>query len=254
MQTETQSKTEVAHLVRDEVPSASVPTRQTAVGYLRVSTDMQEDSGLGLDAQRDQIQTYATQKGIEVVRWYRDTTSGTTHVDQRQGLSQLVKDLESNQIVLVSKRDRLSRDLMLSLWIEKEISKVHCSLESCDGAGNGDSPTDKLLKNLILAFGEFERSMIAERTRAAMKSLAKTRKIGRPPFGFKYDSSGQLKKDPSTHPTLQLIRELHNEGINPSRIAKMLNEKGFKSQTGKSFSRNVVFQIVSRLADTKAAH
>lgn len=254
MKTETQSKTKVVHLVPDVVSPASVPMRRTAVGYLRVSTDMQEDSGLGLDAQRDQIQTYASQKGIEVVRWYRDTTSGTTHVEQREGLSELVKDLESNQIVLVAKRDRLSRDLMLSLWIEKEISRVSCSLESCDGAGNGDSPTDKLLKNLILAFGEFERSMIAERTRAAMKSLAKTRKIGRPPFGFKYDSSGQLKEDPANHPTLQLIRELHKEGVNPSRIAKTLNEKGLKSQTGKAFSRNVVFQILARVVGTEAVH
>jgi len=239
-------KTKVAQLTQEG------SARKTAVGYLRVSTDMQDQSGLGLDAQKDQIQSYANQRGIEVVRWYRDTTSGKTTVEQRDGLSQLVKDLETNQIVLVAKRDRLSRDLMLSLWIEKEISKVSCSLESCAGEGNGDSPTDKLLKNLILAFGEFERSMIAERTRAAMKALAKTRKIGRPPFGFKF-SEGQLVRDPNTHPTRQLIFELHKEGINPSRIAKMLNERGLKSQTGKAFSRNVIFQIISRHNDKEAS-
>lgn len=240
-------KTKVAQLTQEG------SARKTAVGYLRVSTDMQEDSGLGLDAQRDQIQTYATKKGIEVVRWYQDTTSGTTRVDQREGLSELVKDLETDTIVLVAKRDRLSRDLMLSLWIEKEISKVSCSLESCAGEGNGDSPTDKLLKNLILAFGEFERSMIAERTRAAMKSLAKTRTLGRPPFGFTYDSSGQLVPDPETHATFLLILELHNEGMNPFRITKMLNEKGLKSQTGKTFSRNVICQIIKRHNDKEAS-
>lgn len=235
---------------KSRVPAPTSESPRTAVGYLRVSTDIQEESGLGLDAQREQIETYAKSRGIEVVRWYRDTASGATRVDQRTGLSQLVSELESNQIVLVSKRDRLSRDLMLSLWIEKELSRVHCSLESCDGAGNGDSPTDKLLKNLILAFGEFERSMIAERTRAAMKSLAKSRKIGRPPFGFRYDPTGQLEQDPKTHPTFATILALHDEGLNPSRIAKTLNERGLKSQTGKAFSRNVVFQIVSRHNDT----
>ena len=89
------------------------------------------------------------------------------------------------------------------------------------------------------------RCLIAERTRAAMKELAKTRKIGRPPFGFKF-SGGQLVSDPNTHATFQLIIKLHKDGINPSRIAKILNEYGLKSQTGKAFSRNVIFQIISR--------
>jgi len=236
----------------DNSPKTKVAELKTAVGYLRVSTDMQEDSGLGLDAQKDQIESYAKKRGMQVTRWYRDTASGTSHLEKRDGLSQLVKDLKTNEIVLVAKRDRLSRDLMFSLFIEKELARVHCTLESCDGAGNGDTASDKLLKNLILAFGEFERSMIAERTRAAMKALAKTRKIGRPPFGFKF-SEGQLVRDPNTHPTRQLIFELHKEGINPSRIAKMLNEKGLKSQTGKTFSRNVIFQIISRHNDNEAS-
>ena len=219
---------------------------RTAVGYLRVSTDMQEESGLGLDAQKDQIQTYADSKGIEITGWYQDTASGTTQVNQRDGLSSLVKDLESEQIVLVAKRDRLSRDLMLSLWIEKEISKVHCTLESCDGAGNGDSPTDVLLKNLILAFGEFERNMISERTRAAMKELGKKRKLGRPPFGYRYTEDGNLEEDPDTFPTLERIRVLQTEGLSATKITKKINAEGHRSQTGKEFRRTTMCLILDR--------
>ena len=224
----------------------STTSPRTAVGYLRVSTDMQEESGLGLDSQKDQIKTYADSKGIEIVRWYRDTASGVSRVDARDGLSALVKDLESNQTVLVAKRDRLSRDLMLSLWIEKEISKVHCTLESCDGAGNGDSPTDVLLKNLILAFGEFERNMISERTRAAMKELGKKRKLGRPPYGYRYTDHGVLEEDPETYPTLERIRVLQKEGLNPNKITRMINAEGHRSQTGKEFNRNSMLLILNR--------
>ena len=223
-------------------------TPRTAVGYLRVSTDMQEESGLGLDAQKDQIESYASSRGINIARWYRDTASGATLVDQRQGLSSLVKDLESNEIVLVAKRDRLSRDLMLSLWIEKEISKVHCTLESCDGAGNGDSPTDVLLKNLILAFGEFERNMISERTRAALKELGKKRKLGRPPYGYQYAENGTLEEKPDEFPTLERIRILQKEGLNTNKIMTMINREGHRSKTGKDFSRNAVALILSREA------
>lgn len=89
--------------------------------------------------------------------------------------------------------------------------------------------------------------LISERTRAAMKELAKTRTLGRPPFGFTYDCLGQLVPDSKTHATLKLILKLHhNKRMNPYRIMKMLNEKGLKSQTGKEFSRNVVCQIIKR--------
>ena len=231
---------------RNTMTQETTTTPRTAVGYLRVSTDMQEESGLGLDAQKDQIQSYADSKGIEIVRWYSDTASGASHVEDRNGLSALVKDLESNQTVLVAKRDRLSRDLMLSLWIEKEISRVHCTLESCDGAGNGDSPTDVLLKNLILAFGEFERNMISERTRAAMKELGKKRKLGRPPYGYRYTENGILEEDPETYPTLERIRVLQKEGLNPNKITRMINAEGHRSQTGKEFNRNSMCLILNR--------
>ena len=231
---------------RNTMTQETTITPRTAVGYLRVSTDMQEESGLGLDSQKDQIKTYADSKGIEIVGWYSDTASGASHVDDRDGLSALVKNLEPNQSVLVAKRDRLSRDLMLSLWIEKEISRVHCTLESCDGAGNGDSPTDVLLKNLILAFGEFERNMISERTRAAMKELGKKRKLGRPSYGYKYDENGIPVEDPKTYPSLLRIKELHAEGHNPNKIARIMNSEGHRSSTGKDFSRSSMNLIICR--------
>jgi len=93
---------------------------------------------------------------------------------------------------------------------------------------------------------ERTRRLISERTRAALKELAKTRTLGRAPFGFKY-SEGQLVPDSKTHATLKWILELHyNKRMNPHRITKTLNEYGLKSQTGKEFSWNVVCQIIKR--------
>ena len=223
---------------------------RTAVGYLRVSTDSQGDSGLGLNAQRAQIKAYADSQGLEIVRFYKDTVSGGSHPDVREGLSTLVRDLKSNQVVLVAKRDRLSRDLMLSLWIEKELSKVHCSLESCDGAGNEDSPTDVLLKNLILAFGEFERSMISERTRSALHELGKKRKLGRPAFGYRYNDIGLLEQDPNTYKTLDRMKLLRSEGHNYSAIARTLESERKRSQTGKRFTPQMVRNLLLKSDET----
>ncbi len=226
---------------------AIADARREAVGYLRVSTDSQDDSGLGLDAQRSQIESYAASRGLTIVRWYQDVVSGASTLDKRDGLSSLIDDLQPNQVVLVAKRDRLSRDLMLSLWCEKEIARVSCSLESADGAGNGTTPTDELLRHIVLAFGQFERSMIRDRTRAALQELKKKRKLGRPLFGHRYDESGRLEPDPETFPTLQRMTTLRSEGLNYSVIARTLNAENLTSQTGKQFTPQMVRNLLKTI-------
>src|SRR4051812_17673555 len=50
-----------------------------AIGYLRVSTDEQAASGLGLEAQRAEIEALAARRGVQVVEWYTDAgISGAT--------------------------------------------------------------------------------------------------------------------------------------------------------------------------------
>ena len=79
------------------------PINRDAVGYLRVSTDAQDDSGLGLEAQRSQIEAYAASRGLTIVRWYQDVVSGASTVKDRAGLSSLLDGLEPETVVLVAK-------------------------------------------------------------------------------------------------------------------------------------------------------
>ena len=58
---------------------------------------------------------------------------------------------------------------MLVGFLTKEIKKRGATLHSCDGAGNGDSPTDKLLARIIDCFAEYERDLIRARTSAALQ-------------------------------------------------------------------------------------
>lgn len=222
-----------------------------AKAYLRVSTGSQGDSGLGLEAQKAQIESYAASRGLSVIAWFEDVVSGKTHPDARPGLNRLMKSLQPDETVLVAKRDRMSRDLMLSLWIDKEISRLSCNLESSDGAANGTSPTDVLLKQMILAFSEFERNLISERTKAALSQLKGRKTLGRAPFGYRHNADGQLEPVPEQIKTLARIEELHREGINPNAIATLVNDEGHSSQTGRPFSRNTIFSICQRLDQTR---
>ena len=227
------------------------PINRDAVGYLRVSTDAQDDSGLGLEAQRSQIKAYAASRDLTIVRWYQDVVSGASTVKDRAGLSSLLDGLEPETVVLVAKRDRLSRDLNLALWCEKEISRFHCSIESCDGAGNGNSPTDVLLKNLILSFAAYERDLISDRTRSALQELKKTRTLGRPTFGHRFDANGQLEPDPLTHPTFKRMMELRYEELKFSEIARTLNNENHLSQTGKHFTPQMVRNLITRIESSE---
>ena len=86
-------------------------TQRRAVGYVRVSTDMQAMDGLSLEAQQSAIEGYCALHGIKLVRVYKDIMSGGK--DQRPGLLEALDTLErSADVLIVLKFDRLSRSIM----------------------------------------------------------------------------------------------------------------------------------------------
>jgi DNA invertase Pin-like site-specific DNA recombinase len=85
-----------------------------AIGYLRVSTREQGRSGLGLAAQRWEIEAFGVREGFSVKSWHQDvqTGAGTDALLQRPGLAAALKEAKSARCpLIVSKLDRLSRNV-----------------------------------------------------------------------------------------------------------------------------------------------
>src|SRR3954466_4745751 len=81
-----------------------------AVGYVRVSTDMQATDGLSLDAQQAAIEQYCAAQGYTLVGIHKDVLSGAK--DQRPGLKEALGQLERGvDVLVVLKFDRLSRSI-----------------------------------------------------------------------------------------------------------------------------------------------
>ena len=81
-----------------------------AVGYVRVSTDMQAAEGMSLDAQRSAIASYCAMMGIKLVKLCQDVMSGGK--DVRPGLADALRTLQgSADVLIVLKFDRLSRSI-----------------------------------------------------------------------------------------------------------------------------------------------
>lgn len=166
-----------------------------AVGYTRVSTSKQADSGLSLEAQRASIARWCDDAGIVLASIHEDAgVSGSTPVAERDGLKSALaaaKQVGASCLV-VSKLDRLSRSPFILLTLEQGLSKTGLRITSTEGEGTeSDDPSSVLVRRMLQAVAEHELQMIRARTRAGMAAKkARGEWVGRPPYGFRMEAGG----------------------------------------------------------------
>jgi len=133
-------------------------------GYARVSTKGQAKDGNSLEAQEVEL----IKAGAEKI--YTDAYTGTqTH---RPELDKLIGVLQDGDTIVVTKLDRIARSLrqgidLIDSLVEKGVAVNVLNMGKID-----DTPTGKLIRNVMLSFAEFERDMIMQRT-AEGKAIAK---------------------------------------------------------------------------------
>jgi DNA invertase Pin-like site-specific DNA recombinase len=152
-----------------------------AIAYMRVSTAEQGRSGLGLEAQQAAIKAFAEREGIAVTQWLTEVQSGkrvSDTLDDRPILKAALAHAKAAKcLILVSKLDRLSRDVhFISGLMVQRVEFVVCEL------GRNQDP---FMLHLFAALAEKERALISQRTKAALAALkARGVKLG-PPRGGK---------------------------------------------------------------------
>ena len=136
-----------------------------AIIYLRVSTEEQSRSGLGLEAQEEAATKHALQQGFEPGATFADAgISGAASVDKRPGLVEAISSLDAGDVLVVAKRDRLGRDPIVVAMIERLVARRGARILSAAGEGtDGDGPTDVLMRRIVDAFAEHERLVIGAR-------------------------------------------------------------------------------------------
>lgn len=189
---------------------------QLAVGYLRVSTTKQADSGLSLESQRAQIQDYCKTAGLELSAVYEDSgVSGSCPVADRDGLMLALaqaRAIGASELV-VAKLDRLSRSPFVLLTLESESKRAGIRLVSAAGEGTeDDDPASVLVRRMLQAVAEHELSMISARTKAALaQKKARGERLGRPPYGFTVETGDLVPND--DFPMLYRAYRLRNGGL-----------------------------------------
>ncbi len=147
----------------------------TVYGYARVSTTTQATNGNSLDAQEAELR----RAGAEVV--YKDRFTGTG-ID-RPELGRLLGVVETGDTVVVTKLDRLARSVRAGVDVIEELLSRGVTVHVLNMGVMDNSASGRLLRTVMLAFAEFERDMIVERTTEG-RELAKLRdpdwQTGRP--------------------------------------------------------------------------
>jgi len=144
--------------------------------YCRVSTTDQT-------TQNQSIEIKAAGFAIEAQRLIEESISGSVAAKERPGFTKLIDRMESGDILVVTKLDRLGRNAMdVRATVEQLLSwgvRVHCLAL---GGVDLTSPAGKMTMQVIAAVAEFERDLLIERTQSGInRAKAAGKKFGRPP-------------------------------------------------------------------------
>jgi DNA invertase Pin-like site-specific DNA recombinase len=146
------------------------------LGYMRVS---KADGSQTVDLQRDALSL----AGVAPAQIYEDRASG--RLDARPGLEALLKALRAGDTLVVWKLDRLGRDLRHLVNTVHDLTQRGIGFKVLTGHGasiDTTTPAGKLVFGIFAALAEFERELIAERTRAGLASARARGRTGGPTF------------------------------------------------------------------------
>jgi DNA invertase Pin-like site-specific DNA recombinase len=217
------------------------------VAYLRVSTQKQGFSGLGLEAQKEIIQNYLSDK-IPIAE-YIEVESGRKTDKGRPKLKEALEICrKTGGKLIVAKLDRLARNVaFLSQLLESDVDIVFCDFPQAN----------KMVLHILAAISQYEAELIATRTKQALAAKkAKGCTLGNPEHLIgKLDEAvaksvetnkRKAEENPNNKRAAAMLKVLAKEGRTLQEMADYLNEQGFTTSKGYRFSRSSVYVLLKR--------
>jgi DNA invertase Pin-like site-specific DNA recombinase len=210
-----------------------------AIAYCRVSTQEQGRSGLGLAAQKEAIERFATAENIEIIGVFEETASGKG--DDIKTRPQLQAALQaaaaSKAFVVVAKLDRLSRDVgFIAGLMKAKVAFVVAEL---------GADVDPFLLHLFAALAEKERATISFRTKSALQAAkARGQKLGNPRLAQArqgINESRQQAAQAFAVAVMPMVERAKANGAQSLRqIANFLNENNVKTPKNAAWTAQAV--------------
>jgi DNA invertase Pin-like site-specific DNA recombinase len=209
--------------------------RNVLVPYRRVSTREQAVSGAGLGAQRTSIEYGLGFRGATALTWACEDKGKSGKNLERAGLDAALAHIRAGEAggIIVAKLDRLSRSLLDFAHLMAVADKEGWNIVALDLGVDLQTPAGKMMAGILAVFAEFERNVIAQRTR---DGLAEKRSQG-VRLGRKRSVDDNL---------MWAILSAYEAERNYTAVARWLNESGVPTpRGGKEWYPMVVSKIVN---------
>src|ERR1700694_2074879 len=151
-----------------------------AIGYVRVSTKDQGESGFGLEAQAHQLETYCAANGFDLLAVVPDVMSGRK-TDKLYGRLAAVAAIRAGlaNVLVINAVDRASRSTLDGLTLVKDAQAEGWRVLSLDGVDS--DKVEKLWLTVRMGFAEEERDKISRRAKQGLiAARQKGKQLGRP--------------------------------------------------------------------------
>jgi DNA invertase Pin-like site-specific DNA recombinase len=210
------------------------------VGYLRVSTAEQSDSGAGLEAQRSAIEATVDARGWQLVTMLEDRGVSAKSTKGRDALAAAIALCEAGgaDALVVAKLDRLSRSIIDFATLMERARAAGWAIVVLDCDFDMTTPAGELMANMLACFAQFERRVISQRTRDGMAAKKATGTFKAPP-------GRRSQLDPRT---AARIRREHDAGRSLRSIAERLNVDAIPTgHGGKQWHASTVKAVLARV-------
>lgn len=223
--------------------------------YARVSSEEQRE-GQTIDSQVAELERFAKQSVWEIAMVYKDEGwSGA--ILARPALDRLRDDASKGifDAVLINDVDRLARDVTHLGVIKRDLERLGVQVIFCRLPAE-KSPTHNLMVNILGSFAEFERELIADRTRRGKRHKVEARKqfLGSiAPYGFRYTRKDRTANNEGileiNHEEAAVVRQIYSwvdhEALSARQVVGLFNRDSIRPRRGsKKWARSSVLRIL----------